>query len=216
MALKEPWITIVGCGPGGADYVTPAAQEAAARAELLVGARRLLDLFPESAAERIALGADLTQALEEIAARGEGRRVAVLVSGDPGLCSLAPRVRERFGREACRVLPGVSSVQVAFARLGVDWLDAKILSAHKEDPAAEPEALAGEGKIAVLAGRPGAVRWIARLAQALEDTHAVFVCENLTLEEERIRQVSPADLEDLPVSTMTVVLLLRACTKSGI
>ena len=45
-----------------------------------------------------------------------GRRIAVLVTGDPGLASLASAVIEHFGFSFCRVLPGISS-----HRLGNEW-----------------------------------------------------------------------------------------------
>src|SRR5512141_2502938 len=80
----ERHITIVGAGPGSLDYLTPAGRRAVERAEVLVGANRLLDLFPDLSAERVPVGADVERALEAIAACGR-RRVAVLVTGDPGM-----------------------------------------------------------------------------------------------------------------------------------
>lgn len=173
-----------------------------------MGAQRLLDLFPASRAERIAVGANVGKALDEISAR-RGRRIGVLVTGDPGLCSLALPVLRRFGRDACEVIAGVSSVQVAFARLGLDWLDARILSAHERDPEVDAASLAQAGKIAVLAGRPESLRWIAGLAESLGEDRQVFVCENLTLEDERVREATPAELAALQASSRTVVLLVK-------
>lgn len=77
--------------------------------------------------------------------------------GDPGLASLAKLVLRRFGLHACEVLPGISSVQVAFARLGLDWLDARILSAHARLPLAVLGELSDYAKLAILAGHR--VRW---------------------------------------------------------
>ncbi len=48
MAIEDQSISIVGCGPGSLDYLTPAALRAIEEAEVLVGAIRLLDLFPAS------------------------------------------------------------------------------------------------------------------------------------------------------------------------
>ena len=45
-------IVIVGCGPGSPDYLTAAAIRAVQEAEVLVGARRLLELFPAHPGER--------------------------------------------------------------------------------------------------------------------------------------------------------------------
>jgi precorrin-6B methylase 1 len=86
-------------------------------------------------------------------------------------------VIERFGRDRCRVIPGISSVQTAFARLSLDWSDAAIISAHKQDPEPDPS-WAQADKIAVLGGRANSLRWVAeRLLPVLGDRR-VFVCEN--------------------------------------
>ena len=134
-------ITIAGCGPGSLDSVTPVARHAIEQAQVLVGAKRLLDSFPNVAAERIIVGANIAQSLDAIAAHMGQRRIVVLVTGDPGLCSLARPVIRRFGRAACRVIPGISSVHAAFASLGIDWQNARVLSAHDTAPALEAHRL---------------------------------------------------------------------------
>ena len=59
MAVNANKITIVGCGPGSPLYVTEAARQAVAGADVLVGSRRLLELFPQWPAERIVVDADI-------------------------------------------------------------------------------------------------------------------------------------------------------------
>ncbi|MFH0937939.1 MAG: precorrin-6y C5,15-methyltransferase (decarboxylating) subunit CbiE [Planctomycetota bacterium] len=202
-------IAIVGCGPGAASYLTPLARQTVEQAEALVGARRWLDLFPESKAERIAVTADIQKALNEIAARQARQRIAVLVSGDPGLCSFAQPVIKRFGLAACEIIPGISSVQVAFARLGLDWLDARFLSAHHHDPDMNFATVATASKIAILAGYEGAMSWIARFASTLSPDYRIFICENLTLNSERIYEVARPDLAALRNVSCAIVLLIR-------
>lgn len=208
MAMRRPPVMIVGCGPGAPEYLTVAAREAVEKAEVLVGAKRLFDLFPESKAERVVFGSDVEAVLDAIEERRD-RRVAVLVTGDPGLSSLARPVLSRFGRSACRVICGISSVQVAFARLGLDWRDALILSAHGGDPDIQPEDCRHTDRIAILGGRTEAMRWMAVFRGRLEGDWEVFVCEDLTLDTERVRRVETAELGELEVSTRTIVLLIR-------
>jgi cobalt-precorrin-7 (C5)-methyltransferase len=203
-------ITIIGCGPGSRDYLTPAAIRAARNAGVLVGAQRLLDLFPDIDAKRLPIGADIDRAVEMIAGHMDHRSVAVLVSGDPGLFSLAKKVIERFGRDSCEVVPGVSSVQVAFARLSLDWADARIISAHKENPnEALVASLENEDKLAILAGRGEAMEWIKDLISRLGKSRRIFVCEDLTLEDERVSEVSEAELAGLRVGSRTIVLIVK-------
>jgi cobalt-precorrin-7 (C5)-methyltransferase len=206
---KEKPILIVGCGPGAPDFLTPAARKAIEAAEVLVGASHLLDLFPKHPAERIRVQADIPKILEEIAVRLNRQKIAVLVTGDPGVCSLAQPVLKRFGRESCEVIPGISSLQVAFARLGLDWVNARIIDAHDGNPDMDSALLAQAEKIAIFAGRAEAIKWVANLVRAIGEGCTIYVCENLTLEGEKIRQVKAEDLKNLVVSSRTIVLLVK-------
>ncbi|MBI4024916.1 MAG: precorrin-6y C5,15-methyltransferase (decarboxylating) subunit CbiE [Verrucomicrobia bacterium] len=202
-------IIIAGCGPGGLDHLTPAVRQAIESAEILVGAPRLLESFPAPDAERIAVRADIQEAIEKMAVHVGRRKIVILVTGDPGLCSLAQPVIQRFGRAACQVLPGISSIQVAFARIGLDWLDARIISAHNLIPELDPRSLVDVGKIAVLMGGVSSFRWIAGVARTLGAYRRIFVCENLTLADERVREIKLSDIAALRASSKTVVLLIK-------
>ena len=210
MAVEKKKIIIVGCGPGAVDCVTPAAEAAAGKADVLIVSQRLKDLFPKCPAERIDSGTDVAGILDTIASRrDDGRQVVLLATGDPGIFSLAKPVIRRFGRENCKVIPGISSVQVAFARLGLDWQDARIISAHSSEPEMTAADLRPAGKIAVLGGRETAPAWIAGLLWDLGSGRRVFLCEDLTLPGERIREVAPNDLAGLPVSSRAIVLIIQ-------
>jgi cobalt-precorrin-7 (C5)-methyltransferase len=209
MDVKTPPIIIAGCGPGSPDYLTPAARKAIEAAEVLVGAGRLLELFPGHGGESIVVGADIEKVLNEIDSRLGRRRIAVLVTGDPGLCSLARPILKRFGRNACRVIPGISSVQAAFAGIGMDWLGARIIDAHGDDPHEALSSLINEGKIAVFAGRREAIRWVAGLVNVIGEGRRIYLCENLTLENENIRQVQSADLDDIQASSRSIILIIK-------
>ncbi|MBU2026848.1 MAG: precorrin-6y C5,15-methyltransferase (decarboxylating) subunit CbiE [Pseudomonadota bacterium] len=210
MAVEKKKIIIVGCGPGAASYITPAAEAAAEKADVLIVSQRLKDLFPECPAERIDSGTDVAGILDVIASRrDDGRQVVVLATGDPGIFSLAKPVIRRFGRENCEVIPGISSIQVAFARLGLDWQDARIISAHSSDPEVSAADLRPAGKIAVLGGREAALAWIAGLISELGEGRRVFLCEDLTLPGEKVREVRTDELIRIPVSSRPIVLIIK-------
>ena len=210
MEMNTPTLLIIGCGPGSVLYVTEAARQAVAGADLVVGSKRLLEMFPDCPAEKILVETDIAALLERIAARrAAGQTIAVLVSGDPGVHSLARNVIQHFGREQCEVVPAVSSVQVAFGRLGLDWADARILSAHGRIPNIAADDLARADRIAILAGTVEAIRWSAGMASALETSHAAYLAENLTLENERFQQVTPEQLRQVDAASLSIVLLIR-------
>ncbi len=201
-------ITIVGCGPGSPEYLTAAAIRAVQDSEVLVGARRLLDLFPEHPGERIMMAAHTEKVLAAIADR-PNKKIAVLVTGDPGLASLAQPILKRFGRRRCRLIPGISSLQAAFARLGLDWLGVRIIDAHGKDPSIHLKTLEGIDKIAVLGGRKESLSWLLQEALAMRDDFNLWACEDLTLETERIRELDPRTADGLELSSRTIFILIR-------
>ncbi len=211
MAVREHkhTIMIVGCGPGSPDYMTAAGLRAVGEAEVLMGARRLLEVFGRGGQEQICVGVDVTEALDRLAGLWRIKKTAVLVSGDPGLKSFASNVIERFGVDNCDVIPGISSVQTAFARLGLSWYDARIISAHEGVPPLEPLSLAKEEKIALLAGGEGSMGWIKALAALLEKDHCIYLCMDLTLETEEVRKIEAGELGRVDSHGLTPVALQR-------
>ncbi|MDF3302179.1 precorrin-6y C5,15-methyltransferase (decarboxylating) subunit CbiE [Streptomyces tropicalis] len=143
-------ITVIGTGTGTPPSAVPP------DAELVVGGARHLRAaaLPERA-ERIVLG-PLAPALDAIGTYTAAHRpVAVLASGDPGFFGIVRALAERFGPAALDVRPGVSSVAAAFARAGLPWDDAVVVSAHGRDLRTAVNACRAHPKVAVLTG-PGA------------------------------------------------------------
>ncbi|MEU9171378.1 precorrin-6y C5,15-methyltransferase (decarboxylating) subunit CbiE [Streptomyces sp. NPDC048420] len=143
-------ITVVGTGMGAPP------PETLAGAELVVGGRRHLDAVAVPAgAEQVVLG-PLAPALDVIERHHDkGSRIVVLASGDPGFFGIVRVLAERFGPAALDVRPGVSSVAAAFARVGLPWDDAVVVSAHGRDLRTAVNVCRARGKVAVLTG-PGA------------------------------------------------------------
>ena len=214
MAIEErKKITIVGCGPGWTSLLTEAGRQAISKASVLAGAPHLLEAFASPGHERIcfggASGLDLQGVLSAVADRFEKRRTAILVSGDPGIGSLARPVLQTFGRDTCEVIPGISSVQLAFARLGLDWTDARILSAHREIPDLSVETLSGFGVVAILGGHRRAQEWIADVAGNMGGNRTLVVCQDLSLPGEKIERLSASEFRLISLSTRTIVLIVR-------
>jgi len=84
------------------------------------------DRLGDGAPTTIVLG-PLAPAVDALAAH-DGPAV-VLASGDPGFFGVLRALREA-GLEPVRVLPAVSSIAAAFARAGIPWDDALVVSAH--------------------------------------------------------------------------------------
>ena len=190
-------LIIAGCGPGSADHMTQSVLSAVAGAEVLAGARRILALFPDFHGIRVPVGADIEHAMNTIAQYvADNKHVVVLVTGDPGVCSLAQPIVRRFGAGNCRIIPGISAVQTAFARLALDWTNARIVNAHAGMPDVSPDTLANEHAVAVVGGNANTWPWVLSLARRLATTHCLHLCRNLTLPDEEITEVTADQLEN--------------------
>ena len=121
-------LCIVGLGPGAAEWITPEATAALAVASDLVGYQRYLDRVSPRADQR-RHGSDnreeIARARQALTLAAEGRRVAVVSGGDPGVFAMGAAVFEAIeaGDAAWRgldiqVIPGISAMQAAAARLG--------------------------------------------------------------------------------------------------
>lgn len=123
-------IYIIGIGPGTKDYLLPVAKKEIEKADCLIGARRILSLFQHMDKEKIYLKGNFNKIISYIKNHRLKKRIAILVSGDPGLYSFLVKIQSAFNKEDYCIIPGISSLQLAFARIGEMWQDVKIISLH--------------------------------------------------------------------------------------
>jgi precorrin-6Y C5,15-methyltransferase (decarboxylating) len=126
----------------------PEVERLLADAALIAGGRRHLEMLGVDRDRAVVLEGDLAGALMQI--EGNDGPVVVLASGDPGFFGIVRLLAGRFGRENLRVLPGLSSVALAFARAGLSWDDAVTVSAHGRDPRRAVNVCRAHAKVAVL------------------------------------------------------------------
>ena len=118
----------VGLGPGPAHWIAPEASAALEAASDVVGYQPYLERVTERAGQR-RHGSDnrveISRARHALAMAAEGRRVAVVSGGDPGVFAMAAAIFEAIeAGEPCwraldvTVIPGISAMQAAAARLG--------------------------------------------------------------------------------------------------
>ena len=138
----------------GGEWFGAAAGRAIADSDVVVGSPRQLALVGATltpAQERVALEGSLPILFDRIAVDLDGgREVCVLASGDPGFFGIVRALTERFGPGSVTVHPAPSSVAMAFARAGLSWDDARIVSAHGRPLEAAVDELMEPAKAAVL------------------------------------------------------------------
>jgi precorrin-2 C20-methyltransferase/precorrin-3B C17-methyltransferase len=122
-------VSVVGLGPAGPEWLTPEARAELAEAEVLIGYETYLRRVPPRPGQtRFASDnrVELERAAHALALAAAGTRVAVVSSGDPGIFAMASAVLEAAearGADAeaeveVRVIPGLSAMQAAAARVG--------------------------------------------------------------------------------------------------
>jgi precorrin-6y C5,15-methyltransferase (decarboxylating) CbiE subunit len=200
-----PRFAVVGMGPGSLDYLLPASRRAIDEADLLVGSRRFLSLFPGK--EGRAFGAKTEEALDIVEAERGSRRVALLVSGDPGLYSLLGSVRRRFRPEDYEVLPGLSSFQLAFAKAGLSWEGAVIVSVHGRGLEALESLDADRPAVIFLGGENDAPSVAGKLAARFGPDRRCIVARELGAEGEEIIDGDLAEIAARDIGGLCVMLL---------
>jgi precorrin-2 C20-methyltransferase/precorrin-3B C17-methyltransferase len=126
--IAGPSLRIVGLGPGSPEWLSPEAREALHEASDLVGYQPYLDRVPPLPGQR-RHGSDnrleIERAQHALELAEEGNRVCVVSSGDPGIFAMASAVMEalengppRWRELDIQVLPGISAMQAAAARVG--------------------------------------------------------------------------------------------------
>jgi len=180
-------IYIIGIGPGTEDYLLPVARKEIESADCLIGGKRALRLFQPLHKEERLLEGNFERVIPFLLKERETKKIAVLVSGDPGLYSFLGTISRVLKTEDFVIIPGISTVQIAFARIGERWEDATLLSLHGrrvEDLAARVE----DSMKTFLFTDPGfPPQKIASdlLEKGMENRRAI-VMENLTYPDERI------------------------------
>jgi len=128
---------IIGVLDDGIASLSPHALAHIRNADLVIGGTRTLELFATEFAAHAQchdLTGHLTQVPEWIRdAQTAHKRVIVLATGDPLCHGIAGFLQSRLCIEACEVIPNVSTIQLACARLGIPWQDMKICSVHSRD-----------------------------------------------------------------------------------
>jgi precorrin-2 C20-methyltransferase / precorrin-3B C17-methyltransferase len=118
-------VAVVGIGPAGPDWLTPEAQAELAVADELIGYQTYLARVPERRGQgRHATDnrVEAERARHALELARAGARVAVVSSGDPGIFAMAAAVLEAVEEARVdvevRVVPGLSAMQAAAARVG--------------------------------------------------------------------------------------------------
>jgi precorrin-6Y C5,15-methyltransferase (decarboxylating) len=127
--MSKPWLHIIGIGEDGMAGLAPAAIALVKSAEVIFGGDRHHALSADVKAERIAWPSPFDAMIDTICSY-KGRRVVVLVSGDPLWYSVGARIGRVIASEDICYHPQLSAFQYAACRMGWSLADVETLTIH--------------------------------------------------------------------------------------
>jgi precorrin-6Y C5,15-methyltransferase (decarboxylating) len=178
-------------------------------AEVWFGAERLLGLHHAIRGEKQAFPYYRGEAILQKMERNSALRFAVLVSGDPGFYSAASALVKELAQYNPRIIPGISSLNAFFARLGKPWENAAVVSAHGRDisaAAGEFAALARRNRYTFCLAGSNAGALGEALCAAGFGSLKIHVGENLGSGSERVYALDGEALTHASFPELTVLL----------
>ncbi|WP_344502469.1 precorrin-2 C(20)-methyltransferase [Dactylosporangium maewongense] len=233
-AVAAGEVVVVGLGPAGRDWLTPEALAAVEAASDLVGYAPYLARIPSNPRQRRHASdnkVESERAEFALSLAKEGRRVAVVSSGDPGVFAMAAAVLEiaaepRWKDVPVRVLPGLTAAQAVASRagapLGHDFCVLSLSDRLKpwDVIAARLEAAAG-ADLVIAIYNPGSKSrtWQVEAARDLLLRHRspetpVVLGRDVGGPQERVRVVRLADLDPSEVDMRTLLIVGSSQTRT--
>ncbi|MBE6908501.1 MAG: precorrin-6y C5,15-methyltransferase (decarboxylating) subunit CbiE [Ruminococcaceae bacterium] len=209
--VDEVRVTFLGVGGGNPDQMSPEALAAIRRAELIVGAQRLLDAVPLRPDQRV-LASIRSEEIAEALSRDGAREACVVFSGDTGFYSGARTLLPLLTAQGaeCSFVPGLSSVQLLAARLRRPWQDWTLCSAHGTQCDAIAAVLRGRPTFFLTGGAQTPASICAELAETGLGDLRVTVGENLSYEQERVVETTVSVCAGMTFAPLSVLLVEAA------
>lgn len=209
-------LTIIGIGPGSAEYFMPAARNRMREAHTVIAARRILPMLREVCGavetEFLPMG-KIKDTLEMIdGLLREEKEVALIVSGDPLMYSLYKTIlnQEISADWEMEVIPGIGSMQMLGAAFGETMEDARLVSVHgrSRTPGSVALCVTENPKVFFLCSKEQGPAW---LSQIMLDYHLddveVFAGANLSYEDQILESGSPAEMAKKEFPSLCVAMI---------
>ena len=199
-------VVLAGIGMGSRDSMTEEAAKAIEEAELIVGARRMVEACSSSDKD-ILVEYDSRKIAEYIEEHPEYERITVLLSGDTGFYSGARKLTKVLEAAGCQVrqIAGVSSVSYFMSRIGESWDDAVIVSNHGREASLIPLIRDNEKVFSILGKKTDVADLAEKLIYYGLDRVKFYVGERLSYAEEKIQTGRAADFEHYENDPLCVI-----------
>jgi precorrin-6Y C5,15-methyltransferase (decarboxylating) len=210
IALASPQkVHIIGIGDDGRDGLTASAKQIIEQAEVLFGGARTLAAVAHESAQRVEFKGDLESVVDKISSNPDSR-IVILATGDPLFYGTARYLCDRLGKDRFEVVPHVSSMQLAFARVKESWDEAYLTNLANQSLERVVERVRTAEKVGLFTTEETPPAAVANaLLDRQIDYFSAYVCENLGSPDERVTQCELRELADQEFSELNVVILVR-------
>lgn len=164
--LSAVRISVVGIGADGWDGLVEPSRRIVEGAEVLLGGERHLDLVPPVGGQERRAWPRPLSSLPTFLEEYDNRRVVALASGDPLVSGIGTTLIRLLGPDAVTVVPAVSSLALARARMGWSAEESTMVSLVGRDPDALRRELAAGQRLLVLSSDETTPMAVAELLNA--------------------------------------------------
>lgn len=219
-------ISLVGIGMGNVETLTLEGYETIKKADLLVGAKRMLESIPEELkkGEVQFISYKAQEILSYIENHPQYEKTAVLLSGDVGFYSGAHALLEQIKaletqentQFQVKMVCGISSVVYFASKLQMSWEDMRLMSLHGRNQNVIG-ALRKHEKVFILTNGAEGIRTLSRelILFGMEQVR-LYLGRQLGSDEEEIEEGTPVDFQDYDKEGLCVLVLVNAKAKEAV
>lgn len=195
-------VNIAGIGPGNDSLMTKEVLEAISNADVIFGAKRMLEAVNSKAEKYPYYRKDeILPVLSDIASnRFKDTNAVILFSGDTGFFSGGIKLFDSLrddDRFKVNILPGISSLSLLSARIGTDWQDAGIISMHgvnkEEWIPLFVDSVKHKEKTFFITSGVADINIIGDLLKENTEDYDIYLGYQLSYEDEKVMKLSPQE-----------------------
>lgn len=202
-------ITIIGIGDDGLEGLTRQAREVLDSAATIYGPSNLVQKLPNSQAKIHTLPTNLDEIAGLLLSPASLPKV-VLASGDPLFYGTTRFLCDKLGKDQFEVVPHVSSMQLAFARVKESWDEAYLTNLASQALPRVIDRIRTAEKVGIFTTDEVSPNQLAAaLVSAGIEYFTAYVCENLGSPDERVTRGSLHDIAAQEFSPLNVMILVR-------
>ena len=203
-------LALVGIGTGKLDGITEYAKKKLAKAQVIFGAKRMLDFCSNFTTSAKMVEAYQPEVVSDyLKDQLLIKNAVVALSGDTGFFSGAKKMKEAIVDFEIEFVPGISIVEAMSARFGCSWDDMKLVSCHGNLKSPIPFILRHPKCLFLFGSKEQVIHLAKECLEYQMDQVKLFVAVNLDGDNERIQEGTPKDFIEFSADGLITVIALN-------